>query len=205
MNAPKATDYVTRDLYGSAIAFQTAYRALFSAAALTGARLGELLGLQWKHIDLDQRTLRIEQSLWQRQLVPPKTPGSIRTIYFGDSLGAVLAEHSQKAAHIRPDDFVFCKSDGIPHHPDVLRKDVLSSKCRQFGIPHVSAFCSNFYQRADRQLKTCAKAVGAFDDRYDGECLHTHIYRSRTRGSKGRGTGDLRRFVPQTVPNWEQI
>jgi integrase len=47
-----------------------AYRALFAVAALTGARLGEILGLQWKQIDLSKKMLRIEQSLWQGQIVP---------------------------------------------------------------------------------------------------------------------------------------
>lgn len=52
------------------------YRALIACAALTGARLGELLALQWKHIDFDGKKLRIEQSLWHGQLVTPKTEGS---------------------------------------------------------------------------------------------------------------------------------
>ena len=120
------------------------HRALFGAADLTGARLGELLGLQWKHNDLTQRTLRIEQSLWQHQLVPPKTSGSVRTIYFGDSLARVLTEHSQKVVHIKPDDFVFCKSDGIPFHPDVLRKDVLYPALERLQIPR-SAGNSGFH------------------------------------------------------------
>jgi integrase len=53
------------------------FRCLFITAALTGARLGELLALQWKHLNLEERTLRIEQSLWKGQLVPPKTAGSL--------------------------------------------------------------------------------------------------------------------------------
>jgi integrase len=48
------------------------HRALFVTAALTGARLGELLALQWRHVDLATRRLRIEQSLWRDQVFPPK-------------------------------------------------------------------------------------------------------------------------------------
>ena len=61
----------------------------------------------------------------ERQLVPPKTAGSARTIYFGDVLAGVLEEHFQNAAHREPHDFVFCKTDGSPLHPEVVRKDVL--------------------------------------------------------------------------------
>lgn len=115
-----------------------AYRAFFCCAGLTGPRLGELLGLQWKHIDLTGRKLRIEQSLWRGTLVPPKTQGSVRTIYFGNALANALTEHYQHAVHRGPDDFVFCKKDGSPLHPDVLRKDVLYPVLDKIGIPRGS-------------------------------------------------------------------
>jgi integrase len=101
------------------------HRAFFCCAGLTGPRLGELLGLQWKHIDLAGRKLRIEQSLWHGQLVSPKTQGSVRTIYFGDTLAKALTEHYERTGHKGPEDFVFCSKTGSPLNPDVLRKDVL--------------------------------------------------------------------------------
>ena len=112
-----------------------AYRALLACAALTGARLGELLALQWKNIDLGARSLRIEKSLWQDQLVPPKTPGSVRTIYFGEALAAAFNEHLRAAIYKGAEDFVFCKQDGSPLNPDVLRKDVLYPTLDRVGIP----------------------------------------------------------------------
>jgi integrase len=115
-----------------------AYRALFVCAALTGARLGELLGLQWKHVDLNTRTMRIEQSLWQRQLVSPKTSGSVRTVPFGDGLAQPLLEHQQNTVNKQLEDFVFCKRDGTPLNPDVLRKDVLYPALDRLGIPRAS-------------------------------------------------------------------
>jgi len=114
------------------------YRALFATAALTGARLGELLALQWKHVDQKQRKLRIEQSLWQGQLLPPKTAGSIRTIHFGEGLASVFAEHSRITCRKGVDDFVFLSPTGTPLHPDVLRKDVLYPTLDRLGIPRTS-------------------------------------------------------------------
>jgi integrase len=101
------------------------YCALFYCVALTGVRQGELLGLQWKHINLAARKLRIEQSLWQGQLVAPKTVGSVRTICLGNVLTEVLDAHFQQTAHKAPADFVFCTNEGSLLHPDVVRKDVL--------------------------------------------------------------------------------
>ncbi len=111
------------------------YRALFACAALTGARLGELLGLQWKHIDFGGRKLRIEQSLWHGRLVDPKTQGSFRTVLFGEALAKALTNHLENSQHIGPEDFVFSKPDGSTLDPDVLRRDVLYPALDRLGIP----------------------------------------------------------------------
>jgi integrase len=114
------------------------HRAFFCCAGLTGPRLGELLGLQWKHIDLKGRKLRIEQSLWHGQLVPPKTRGSVRTIYFGETLANAITDHFERTSHKEPEDFVFCGKDGSPLNPDVLRKDVLYPILDRLQIPRTS-------------------------------------------------------------------
>jgi integrase len=101
------------------------YRVFFQVLALTGARAGEVLGLQWKHVELTKEQLRIEQSLWRGQLVPPKTSDSVRTINLSTVLAQALRMHHEASALKSSNDFVFCKNDGSPLHPDVLRKDVL--------------------------------------------------------------------------------
>lgn len=111
------------------------YRPIFVCAALTGLRLGELLGLQWKHIDFTSGKLRIAQSLWNGQLVSPKTKGSIRTLPFGEVLRQTLMPHRQNSLHTRPEDFVFCKSDGSPLQPDMLRREVLYPTLDRLQIP----------------------------------------------------------------------
>ena len=92
----------------------TGLRAFFDCVALTGTRLGEVLGLKWKHVDLEGRILRIEQSLWRGQLVSPKTAASTRDILLGSVLGETLRHHRENSSHRGPDDFVFCKKDGSP-------------------------------------------------------------------------------------------
>jgi integrase len=150
-------------------AVPAAYRGLFACAALTGARLGELLGLQWKHIDLPNRRLRIEQSLWHGQLLPPKTQGSARTIPFGEALATALTEHFENAAPRGAEDFVFCKRDSSPLHPDVLRKDVLYPTLDRLGIPRSSgasgfhAFrhsAASFINSQTGNLKLAQKLLG---------------------------------------------
>ena len=112
-----------------------AFRCLFTCIALTGVRLGELLALQWKHIDLQSKRLRIEQSLWNGQIVSPKTPWSVRPIPLGDFLAQLLEYHRQISLFTSPDDFVFCRKDGASLNPDVLRKDVLYPTLDRLNIP----------------------------------------------------------------------
>ena len=71
------------------------YGVFFQVLALTGVRAGEILGLQWKHVDLTKEQMRIEQSLWRGQLIAPKTKGSIRTINLGAVLVSALKRHRE--------------------------------------------------------------------------------------------------------------
>jgi integrase len=117
------------------------YRPVFTCVALTGLRAGELLGLQWKQISLDRNELRVEQSLWNQQLVTPKTKSSRDSVWFDAVLARVLSEHSKTSQHIKPDDFVFCKSDGSPLNPDVLHRDVLYPALDRLRIPRKKGAC----------------------------------------------------------------
>ena len=54
-------------------AVEAEYRALFVCVALTGLRIGELLGLRWCDLDFEERTLKVSRSLWRSQLMTPKT------------------------------------------------------------------------------------------------------------------------------------
>lgn len=110
------------------------HRSLFQCAMLTGARLGELLAIHWKHIAFDSQRLEIRQALWEGELVQPKTEASVRVIYFGPSLLSAFTTLKQNSNHNKPDDFVFCKEDGSPLNPDVLRRDVLYPTLDRLGI-----------------------------------------------------------------------
>jgi integrase len=114
------------------------HRSFFTCAMLTGARLGELLGLQWKHIDFELKKLEIKQALWEGELVLPKTEGSVRVIYFGPSLLGAFTSQRQNSNHNDPNDFVFCKEGGSPLNPDVLRRDVLYPTLDRLGITRIS-------------------------------------------------------------------
>ena len=186
------------------------YRALFACAALTGARLGELLGLQWKHVNLETRTLRIEQSLWHRQLVPPKTSGSVRTVPFGEALAGALREHFQNTVRIGGEDFVFCKQDGTPLHPDVLRKDVLYPALDRLSISRSSGAsgfhtfrhsAASFINSQTGSLKLAQKLLGHSNLETTAN-IYTHVSVEQEREAalavERAIYGDLFPVVPKT-------
>jgi len=184
------------------------YRALFYCVALTGVRQGELLALQWKHINLDTKKLRIEQSLWHGQLVPPKTPLSVRTICLGAVLTEILAEHFQNAKYNALNNFVFCNREGLPLNPDVVRKDVLYPILDRLGIARSSG-ASGFHtfrhsaasilNERTGNLKLTQKLLGHSNISTTAD-VYTHISeateREAARTMEGAICGDLFPVVP---------
>lgn len=106
--------------------------ALWRLAASTGLRRGEILGLQWSDIDLDVRRISINRQVVKAEqsvkIAPPKTRASRRRIALDDRTVAALRAHRKnqleaklmfKGAY-RDGDFVFCRPNGEPLHPDVV-------------------------------------------------------------------------------------
>ena len=71
----------------------------------TGARISEVLGLQWKHVDLNAGTIRIEQRVWRSDVGAPKTETSRRTLALGNLVERFLER--AKATEPTPDTWMF--------------------------------------------------------------------------------------------------
>lgn len=97
------------------------YTALLSVAVGTGLRLGELIGLQWDAVDLDDAVLHVRQQLDRTgQLSTPKTKKSRRRVPLTTDVVTALREHRKallSSGLYRADGFVFpTKTSGpIPH------------------------------------------------------------------------------------------
>jgi len=76
--------------------------------ALTGMRLGEVLGLQWDYIDLNENVVRL-----------PDTKVGARTIALGSSAAALLTELKGEETRIGP---VLCDLDGRALNRDRYRR-----------------------------------------------------------------------------------
>jgi integrase len=71
----------------------------------TGARISEVLGLQWRHVNLDAATIKIEQRVWHQEVGRPKTEESRRVLGIGDLAQQLRARALKVSA--KPDMWVF--------------------------------------------------------------------------------------------------
>ena len=74
------------------------YRTMVSLIAATGLRIGELLGLRWRALDLDIGTLAVRESVFEGKCQPPKTQRALRTIPLGPRAIAALIAHHQRVS-----------------------------------------------------------------------------------------------------------
>lgn len=134
--------------------------ALYRMASQTGMRRGELLGLRWREVDLENGLVTVIQQLTRQRRVrvgfgAPKTLAGRRTINLSagtvEALRVVkeaqaFARHALGEAYKVEDDLVFCRDDGTRHDPDVVSKrfarHVKRSEVRRLhfhGLRHTAA------------------------------------------------------------------
>lgn len=83
----------------AAAAEQDEQGALWVVAVGCGLRRGELLGLQWRDLDLDAGVLRVERQAGQRRTVgPPKTDASRRPVWLSARVVAALRRQRARQA-----------------------------------------------------------------------------------------------------------
>ncbi|MGG1661748.1 tyrosine-type recombinase/integrase [Brevibacillus sp. NRS-1366] len=108
------------------------WRMMITLALTTGLRLGELLGLEWKHVDLNNGVIEVLQSVASSTrgdivLKEPKTKNSKRKVSLPAS---VLTELQRYSLHCRKErlkigdawqggehSFVFSQANGTPFYP----------------------------------------------------------------------------------------
>src|SRR5438128_257714 len=89
-------------------------RTMFLLAILTGLRIGEVIGLRWRDIELDSGQLRVEQACYRGHLGSPKTQGSKRCLPLPLGLVEILVQYHLRCLRIGPDDLLFQISSGRP-------------------------------------------------------------------------------------------
>jgi len=112
--------------------------SVVSVAVLTGMRIGEILALRWKRIDLLGGTLEIAESYSKGEFGPPQTKSSRRVIPISSALRRVLEAQHARMAPDTPDDLVFRTVKGTPLNDKNLYNRELAPACDRIKQPRVS-------------------------------------------------------------------
>jgi integrase len=110
--------FEARELEQTIAAAGEPYGTLFTLAALTGARVSELLALRWANdriSDLEDAEVEFACQVDRHGNVgPTKTDGSVRTVPIPAELGAILSRHKERSRFSGPQDLVFSTCTGRP-------------------------------------------------------------------------------------------
>jgi integrase len=83
---------------------------VIETAIATGARISEILGLKWCHVDLENGVIHIVQRNWRGDIDDPKSRTSKRPLTLGYLVDRYRAK--AKADATGPDTWVFVRTDG---------------------------------------------------------------------------------------------
>lgn len=140
-----ASEDTRRFLHAAA---ESEYFGLLVAALYTGARLGELLALQWRNVDLDKGTMTITHTLYRTgsewHLKEPKSARSRRQIVMPTSLTNHLVEHKKTVeaeratmgGKLTAEDFVFGQWSGKPRDERSVNRG-FARVLRNAGLQHI--------------------------------------------------------------------
>jgi integrase len=111
-------------------------RSLAQLLVLTGMRIGELLALRWRDVDLKQNTIRVTQTVYEGHFDEPKSQRSRRSIPLGVKSIEILS--LRKGVVVNPDDLVFGTSMGTPFDRHNLLNRQLKPTCKKLGFVGVN-------------------------------------------------------------------
>jgi integrase len=94
---------------------------LFTAAAFTGLRLGELLALRWRDIDWSLQLIHVRRSFTRGREGPPKS-GKVRSVPLVDQAAAALDRLSRRERWTGDDDLVFVNAVGDHLERSTMRR-----------------------------------------------------------------------------------
>lgn len=130
-------DQVNRLLKAAKKSDKWMYRFII-VAVNTGLRMSEMLGIQWEYVNLNKKTLTVQEVLVKvsgegaifKEI--PKTKNSQRTIALPNKLIPIFKDIKKEQAKLRlrfgaeyytEKNLVFCKPDGTPYYPTTVNRN----------------------------------------------------------------------------------
>lgn len=133
------------------------YEALFVLGLTSGARWGELTGLQWRDLDLERRIMHIQRALVNgyggHSFDTPKTAGSRRSVGLTVLATDALIRHRDRMRdeghRVDGDALVFVNTVGKPFHSSNFCRRYFKPLLKRAGLPNTN------WHAATRHSCTC--------------------------------------------------
>lgn len=130
------------DVLRLAEAIEPGFRALVLLAAVGGLRVGEMLGLQRRHVDLVEATGRVEQQAIElfdgtRIITGPKTDAGRRTVAVPEFVWIALGEQLERFTAADPDAWMFVGERGKPTRHITLQRSWTAAR-KATGMIHIT-------------------------------------------------------------------
>jgi integrase len=113
-------------------------RTVVQVAVSTGLRIGKILALRWKRIDLFRGTLEVAETFSDSQFGSPKARSSHRVIPISSALQNVFISYRPVAIEFMSDRLVFSTRRGTPLSSKNLYNRELAPACDRIKQPRVS-------------------------------------------------------------------
>ncbi len=178
------------------------YRLIIEICIATGARISEVLGLKWKHVNLAAATIKIEQRVWHQEIGRPKSEDSRRVLGIGDLADRFSALVSGPGV---ADEFVF-QQKRAPGKPlwdsgvrDALHQAAEAEGCDFEGLgPHSFRRANiTWRQQVGGSAIEASKIAGHSDLEMTGE--YTFVTAERQNELTRRIQGELCRAAKKTA------
>ena len=98
-------------------------------AVLTGMRIGEILALRWKYLDLLRGSIQIRETVSEGRFGSPKTRSSRRDIPMSDRVRKAFEVQRAQSRQTGAEDLVFATRKQTPLNPKNLLRRVLRPTC----------------------------------------------------------------------------
>ncbi len=112
------------------------YRAFVLLGGYGGLRLGEMLGLRWRHVDFLRRRVHVAETLLDIEghvsFGPPKTRAAVRSVPLPSFVCEALSRVADRG--IDRDELVFRSPEGCPLRPSQFRRRVWNPAVTAAGL-----------------------------------------------------------------------
>lgn len=90
------------------------WRTMFAIAAMTGLRVGEVVGLQKQDLDFERRLIHVRRSAWYGRVQTVKSKASQAPVAMADALATLLTDYLATWKE-NPEGFLFLNRNGRPY------------------------------------------------------------------------------------------